>query len=239
MAKADTTIDSPAVPYHTYDVRKVIEELNTDIDDGLSSDEVKSRTERYGLNQMSGDNGVNPWKVLLRQLANYLTVILIIAMSVAFSVKDWVEGAVIALVVVLNTAIGFFQEYRAEKTMDSLRKMASPTSHVVRDGNQIHVSTTDVVPGDILLFENGDGIGADCRLFESFNLEVDEALLTGESVPVPKTLERVQNPEEPIGDRRNMVYASTTVTKGRGKGIVAATGMESEIGKIAKRLIES
>ncbi|ORX93774.1 potassium/sodium efflux P-type ATPase [Basidiobolus meristosporus CBS 931.73] len=238
MAKARTET-APTLPYHTYDVRKVVTELKTDTEDGLTSQEIKSRTEKYGANQMSGEGGVSPWKVLLRQLLNYLTVILIIAMCVAFSAKDWVEGGVIAFVIILNTTIGFFQEYRAEKTMDSLRKMASPTSHVIRDGNQIHISTTEVVPGDILLFENGDVIGADCRLFESFNLEVDEALLTGESVPVPKTLDLVQDPEEPIGDRRNMVYASTTVTKGRGKGIVTATGMDSEIGKIAKRLIES
>ncbi|KAK9727371.1 hypothetical protein K7432_001904 [Basidiobolus ranarum] len=239
MPKSDNTHNTPILPYHTYEVRKVVEELNTDTDDGLTTQEVKSRTEKYGPNQMSGDSGVSPWKVLLRQLVNYLTVILILAMCVAFSAKDWVEGGVIAFVIVLNTTIGFLQEYRAEKTMDSLRKMASPTSHVIRDGNQIHISTTEVVPGDVLLFENGDVIGADCRLFENFNLEVDEALLTGESVPVPKTLELVENPEEPIGDRRNMVYASTTVTKGRGKGVVTATGMDSEIGKIAKRLMES
>ncbi|KAK9727624.1 hypothetical protein K7432_001708 [Basidiobolus ranarum] len=234
-----TPVPEEPTPYHIYDIQDVAQRLDSNLEDGLSSQQVTDRLQKYGLNQMSGNGGVSPWKVLFRQIANALTIILVIAMAIAFSAKDWVEGAVIGVVIVTNATIGFFQEYRAEKTMDSLRKMASPTSRVMRDGNLAHISTNELVPGDILVFENGDVIGADARLSEQFNLEVDEALLTGESLPVPKTLETLKNPDEPIGDRINLVYSSTTVTKGRGRGIVIATGMQSEIGKIAKSLIES
>ncbi|ORX97929.1 potassium/sodium efflux P-type ATPase [Basidiobolus meristosporus CBS 931.73] len=235
---SNPTTEAP-LPYHTYDIQDTAQKLDTNLEDGLSSQQVQERLQQYGHNQMSGNGGVSPWKVLFRQIANSLTIILVAAMAIAFSAKDWVEGAVIGVVIITNTTIGFFQEYRAEKTMDSLRKMASPTSRVMRDGNLAHISTNELVPGDILVFENGDVIGADARLFEQFNLEVDEALLTGESLPVPKTLETLTDPDEPIGDRINLVYSSTTVTKGRGRGVVIATGMQSEIGKIAKSLIES
>lgn len=145
----------------------------------------------------------------------------------------------LAGVIIINTAIGFFQEFKAEKTMDSLRKMTSPTSRVIRNGHQVVVPTIDLVPGDVLYLESGDVVGADCRLFEVFNFEVDEALLTGESLPIPKEVAAFDDPELPLGDRINLSFASTTVTKGRAKAIVYATGMSSEVGKIAKKLMEN
>ncbi|KAK9686877.1 hypothetical protein K7432_014990 [Basidiobolus ranarum] len=181
-----TTIPEVCTPYHTYDIEYVAKVLSTDIEKGLNSQQVIERFQEYGSNQISGNGGVSPWKVLFRQIANALTIVLVAAMAIAFSAKDWVEGAVIGVVIVTNASIGFFQEYRAEKTMDSLRKMSSPTSRVIRDGNLVHIPTTNLVPGDLLLFENGDVVGGDARLIEQFNLEVDEALLTGESLPVPK-----------------------------------------------------
>ncbi|CAB4474169.1 unnamed protein product [Rhizophagus irregularis] len=157
-------------------------------------------------------------------------------MVISFVFKDYVEGAVIAFVAVTNTLIGFTQEYSAEKTMESLRRMASPTTRVIRGDSLISVSTRDIVIGDIIVFEEGDVIGADARLFEVFNLEVDEALLTGESIPVAKSVNEIEDHDKPLGDRIDMVFSSTTVTKGRGKGIAVNIGMKTEIGKIAKTL---
>ncbi|KAJ1814900.1 hypothetical protein LPJ56_002862, partial [Coemansia sp. RSA 2599] len=130
-------------------------------------------------------------------------------------------------------------EFKAEKTMDSLRKMSSPTSRVLRSGQQVVIPTIDLVPGDVLYLESGDVIGADSRLFEVFNFDTDEALLTGEALPISKQTAPFDDPEIPLGDRINLAFASTTVTKGRAKGIVYATGMSSEVGKIAKKLMES
>ncbi|KAJ1899156.1 hypothetical protein LPJ71_006038, partial [Coemansia sp. S17] len=122
-------------------------------------------------------------------------------------------------VIAFNTAVGFLQEFKAEKTMDSLRKMSSPTSRVLRNGHQVVVPTMDLVPGDVLYLESGDVIGADCRLFEVFNFDTDEALLTGEALPISKEVAAFADPELPLGDRINLAFASTTVTKGRAKAV--------------------
>ncbi|RCH85118.1 hypothetical protein CU097_007040, partial [Rhizopus azygosporus] len=158
---------------------------------------------------------------------------------VSFVFKDYVEGGVICAIMFINAGVGFMQEFKAEKTMDSLRQMASPTSQVIRDGHQKTIPTRELVPGDILILKSGDVIGADCRIIEAFNMDVDEALLTGESVPVNKATDAIQGEDVPLGDRINMGYSSTVLTKGRGKAIVTATGMQTEIGKIAKRLLDS
>ena len=127
--------------------------------------------------------------------------------------------AVILLIIVTNTVIGFKQEYSAERTMEALKHMSSPTAKVLRDTMIAFISSREVVPGDVLLFEEGDIIPADGRLFETFNFDVDEALLTGESLPINKKLDIIANPDQPMADRINLVYSSTTVTRGRGKGI--------------------
>lgn len=132
--------------------------------------------------------------------------------------KDWIEFGVIFFVIITNTTIGFSQEYRAEKTMDALRRMASPTARVMRETIVEHIAARDVVPGDIILVEEGDTIPADARIYECFNLEVSEALLTGESVPVIKNSRALKNKDEPIGDRLNMLFSSTTITRGRANG---------------------
>ncbi|KAJ1655447.1 hypothetical protein IWQ61_004814 [Dispira simplex] len=226
-------------PYHTFSVERVCDELTTNVHEGLSTTQAKARLEEHGLNQLKGQGGVSASKVIFRQVANALTVVLLIALVISFVVKDWVEGGVIAFIVVLNVTIGFFQEYRAEKTLESLRKMSSPTSQVIRDGHLVTIATIELTVGDILVIEHGDVVGADCRLFQVSNLEVDEALLTGESLPVAKIQDQLHDPDEPLGDRINLVYASTTVTKGRGRAIVTGIGMRTEIGKIAKTLADT
>lgn len=175
-------------------------------------------------------------------------------MVVSFSIQSWIESGVITVVVLMNIIVGFFQEYGAEKTMDSLRSLSSPTATVIRSGNSKTIRALDIVPGDIVEVKLGDTVPADMRLFEAMNtshysnlsfkltrsahLETDEALLTGESLPVVKNVRASFGPgdEAGVGDRINMAYSSTTVSKGRAKAIVVSTGMQTEIGKIAESL---
>src|SRR5271168_2707821 len=136
----------------------------------------------------------------------------------------------------VNISIGFFQEYKAEKTMDSLRKLSSPTGSVLRSSEMESVPSITIVPGDIVTLKTGDVVPADIRLFESMNFETDEALLTGESLPVAKSVTATYDHDIGVGDRLNMAYSSSTVTRGRARGIVVATGMSTEIGNIAETL---
>ncbi|KAI8371420.1 potassium/sodium efflux P-type ATPase [Radiomyces spectabilis] len=226
-------------PYHNMDLDTVANLLKSELEDGLTDEEVQSRRSQHGFNEMEGEGGVNPVALMIKQFFNIMVLILLIAMVVSFVFKDYIEGGVIAAIMLLNAFIGFAQEYKAEKTMDSLRQMASPTSTVVRNCHQMTISTRELVPGDLIILKSGDVVGADARIVESFNMDVDEALLTGESVPVNKISDVVEGSDIALGDRLNMVYSSTVLTKGRGKAIVTATGMQTEIGRIAKRLLDS
>ncbi|KAI7886637.1 potassium/sodium efflux P-type ATPase [Lichtheimia hyalospora FSU 10163] len=236
-AAEEERVEGP--PYHTMDLETVAKLLKTDLEDGLSDQDVEGRREESGFNEMEGEGGVNPVKLLIKQFFNIMVVILLIAMVVSFVFKDWVEGGVICAIMFINAGVGFAQEFKAEKTMDSLRQMASPTSQVVRNGQSKTIPTRELIPGDLILLKAGDVVGADCRVIESFNMDVDEALLTGESVPVNKVSDTLEGAEIPLGDRVNMSYSSTVLTKGRGKALVTATGMQTEIGKIALRLLTS
>ncbi|KAI7825373.1 Na+ P-type ATPase [Gamsiella multidivaricata] len=227
----------PETPFHTFTVEQTAQHCNTSILEGISSDEATIRLKEYGSNELRGNGGVKWYKVLWRQIANALVVILLIAAALAFATTDFAEGGVILFIIVMNAAIGFWQEFNAEQTMEALRNMSSPTSKVIRDEIRVTIPNSQAVPGDIMIFEDGDVIGADCRLFEVFNLETDEALLTGESLPVQKNLELIEKVDEALGDRLNMVFSSTTVVKGRAKGIVTETGMGTQIGKIATTLM--
>jgi magnesium-transporting ATPase (P-type) len=158
-------------------------------------------------------------------------------MALAYGVSDYIEGGVITAVIVANVLIGFYQEFRAEQKMDALRSLSSPSATVLRNGQTDTIPSADVVPGDVVLVKTGDTVPADLRLVEAMNLECDEKILTGEAIPVCKDA-GFQTEDESIGvgDRLNMVYSSSTVTKGRGKGIVVYTGMYTEIGKIASSM---
>lgn len=223
-------------PAHALEWRKVAEELGADTDDGLTASEASKRVEEYGTNELGDAEGVNPGKILVRQVANAMTLVLILAMAVSFGIQSYIEGGVIAGVIGINITVGFLQEYQAQKTMDSLKSLSSPTATAVRDGQTISVSTKDIVPGDMVEMKTGDTIPADVRLIEAVNFETDEALLTGESLPVRKVTEDVFDPDTGPGDRLNVAYSSSTVTKGRATGICFATGMHTEIGSIAAAL---
>merc|ERR1712093_600886 len=223
-------------PAHALDGNAVVEGLGGNARDGLTKEEAQSRLNEYGRNELDEGPGVQPFKILLRQIANAMMLVLIMAMVVSFAIKSWIEGGVITGVIALNIVVGFFQEYNAEKTMDSLRSLASPTANVVRGGQTINIPTAELVPGDLVELKLGDTVPADVRLLESLNFETDEALLTGESLPVAKDEEGIFDPDTGPGDRLNIAYSSSTVTKGRARGIAFATGMYTEIGSIAASL---
>ncbi|KAG0203385.1 Na+ ATPase [Mortierella sp. GBA30] len=227
----------PEVPFHTLSIALTETHLNTNTVEGLTSEDAAMRLKLHGTNELKGSGGIKWYKVLWRQIANPLVIVLMIANVLAFATKQFAEGGVILFIIIMNATIGFYQDFSAEQTMEALRNMSSPTSQVIRDESRIVIPNSQVVPGDIMIFEDGDVIGADCRLFEVFNLETDEALLTGESLPVQKSLDLIQKAEQALGDRLNMVFSSTTVVKGRAKGIVTSTGMKTQIGKIATTLM--
>lgn len=212
------------------------DELGANTEDGLTSSDASQRLGEYGRNELGEAGGVNPGKILMRQIANAMTLVLILAMAVSFGIQSWIEGGVIAAVIFINIAVGFVQEFQAAKTMDSLRSLSSPTANAVRNKQNISVPTVEIVPGDIVEMKTGDTIPADVRLIEAINFETDEALLTGESLPVRKEADRVFDADTGPGDRLNVAYSSSTVTKGRATGIVFATGMYTEIGSIAAAL---
>ncbi|KAF2087428.1 Na(+)/Li(+)-exporting P-type ATPase [Saccharata proteae CBS 121410] len=231
--QANTPLSRPA---HALPSEAVTSEIGANAEDGLTSGEASKRLEEYGRNELGDSEGVQPAKILLHQVANAMTLVLILAMGVSFGIQSWIEGGVVAAVITLNIVVGFWQEFQAEKTMDSLRSLSSPTANAVRDGQTISVPTAEIVPGDMVEMKTGDTIPADVRLIEAVNFETDEALLTGESLPVRKESESVFEDDTGPGDRLNVAYSSSTVTKGRARGIVFATGMYTEIGTIAAAL---
>ncbi|KAI5925363.1 hypothetical protein F4810DRAFT_75957 [Camillea tinctor] len=214
-------------------VQDVTKSLETDVDKGLSSAQVAQLQEKYPPNELDVGGAIPWYKIFLKQLFNAMILVLLFAMGLSFGVADYVEGGVLAAVIILNVSIGFFQEYGAEKKMDALRALSSPSAMVLRDGRTQVIPNPEVVPGDIIVLKMGDTVPADVRLFEAMNLATDEQSLTGESIPVEKVVDQLHSEELTIGDRFNIAYGTTTVRKGRGRGIVIATGMQTEVGKIA------
>lgn len=225
-------------PPHVQDDREILKQWGTNTDSGLSATEAKTRREKYGDNILRPPPKPSPWKLLGRQVLNAMTLVLIAAMAVSFGTQDWIAAGVIAVLVFLNVSVGFSQEWKAEKTVAALSSVGAPTAVVLRDGKEISVSVEEVVPGDIILLSPGSIVPADGRLLTGFvsNLEIDEALLTGESLPVAKDPAALNTPDCPLGDRINMVYAGSQVSKGRARAIVVTTGMNTELGKIAEAI---
>jgi P-type Ca2+ transporter type 2C len=224
--------------WHALESGEVARILEVDPRQGLSEEEVARRQERYGLNEII-DRGVkSPWLILWEQLTDVMVIILIISAAISFALGDKLDGIAILTIVVLNALLGFIQEYRAEQAMAALRKMAAPVVRVRRGEHVREVDAIDLVPGDVILLEAGSAIPADARLTESVSLRVQEAALTGESHAVDKVSEALEggNKTTPLGDRVNMVYLGTSVAYGRASGIVTATGMHTELGRIAEMI---
>ncbi|MCK4274280.1 MAG: HAD-IC family P-type ATPase, partial [Dehalococcoidales bacterium] len=204
---------------------------------GLEVAEAGSRLLRYGPNQLEGRKKTPPVLVFLRQFLSPLIYVLLVAVAISFIVGHFMDGWVILGVLMLNAIIGFMQETRAEKAMEALIRMAAPQATVRRDGSVRNIPAREIVPGDILLFESGDKVPADARLIEASNLKVNEATLTGESVPVDKHTRPLPG-ELSVSERKNMVFMGTVVTYGRATAVVVRTGMATEMGKIATGIQE-
>ncbi|TID15723.1 potassium/sodium efflux P-type ATPase [Venturia nashicola] len=204
---------------------------------GLDTDEAIRRLHQDGPNTVTSSGGASLWTIFLRQISNSLTVVLVIVMGLSYGIKDYIEGGVITAVILLNIVVGFLQDYRAEKTIQSLLSLTAPTANVLRDGRIQAIRATELVIGDVVSLNVGDIVPADCRLLDGMNVAADEALITGESVPVSKDPTQAFDDLSLVpGDQLNMVFSSTTMTQGRCTAIVVATGMDTELGKIAHLL---
>jgi Ca2+-transporting ATPase len=223
--------------WHQKEIEDIIGELNSS-PQGLSEDEVGKRLEEYGSNELKEKKKKTPFMMFLDQFKDFMILVLIAAALIAGIIGELSDTIAIVIIVVINAIIGFVQEYRAEKAMEALKMMAAPGATVIRGGMPANIPASQLVPGDAVILEAGKIVPADMRLIELAQLKVEEATLTGESIPVEKHIKVLHDEMIPLGDRKNMVYKGTTVSYGRGVGIVIATGMETELGKIAMMLQE-
>src|SRR5687767_3555063 len=240
---ADTTPDlSIAYRWHIDDLAAT---LNTDLRRGLTEDDARTRRERFGPNELASERPVPAWRRFLAQFQDVLVILLLVA--TAISAVLWAvereaplpyEAIAIFVVVLLNATMGYIQESRAEAAVAALRAMSAHAATVVRNGERASVPATDLVPGDIIIVEEGDTVAADARLIESAALQTAEAALTGESLPVTKDPEPIDD-DVPLGDRQNMLFSGTAATYGHGRAVVTATGMRTEMGRIAGLLEET
>jgi Ca2+-transporting ATPase len=219
--------------WYQLETEEVLARLESDPEQGLKQAQVQHRLEQYGPNELVERGTKSPWRILWEQMTALLVIILIIAAIISIVLGEYIDAAAILFIVVLNAALGFTQEYRAEQAMAALKKLAVPTVRVRRDGHLREVSARELVPGDIVHLEAGAYVPADGRVLESVNLRTEEAALTGESEPVDKTTHRLAGEDLPLGDRRNIVYMGTVVSYGRGVAIITETGMNTELGHIA------
>ncbi|WRT63192.1 potassium/sodium efflux P-type ATPase, fungal-type [Kwoniella shivajii] len=247
LPRADTgnTAVSQSLPFkpHTASSSKVLEALSGNASKGLSEQDVQNRLAQHGPNRLKPPKKPSVYKIVLRQIGNAMTVILIAAMATSFGTMDYISGGVIGALVILNVSVGSYTEWQAEKTVASLESVGAPQATVIRssDGRESStkvIAVEDVVPGDLVLLKNGDIVPADGRILDGHcsNLECDEAFLTGESMPVAKQSDPIDEEECPVGDRLSMVFSGAQVTKGRARVVITSTGMNTEIGKIAQAL---
>jgi len=222
--------------WYQLEKEEVLKRLDSDVDSGLSPAEVQRRMQQYGANELIDRGQKSVWQILWEQLTGIMVVILIISAVISLVLGEYKDAIAILVIVVLNAVLGFTQEYRAEQAMAALKKLAVPVVRVRRDGHVQEVTARDLVPGDIVLLEAGNLVSADCRLLESINLRVQEAVLTGESEPLDKIPEALKQAEVPLAEQRNMVFMGTVVTYGRGMAVVVETGMRTQLGHIAEMI---
>jgi Ca2+-transporting ATPase len=222
----------------TKSAEEVLGELDVSAEQGLSSSEVEKRREEHGWNRLSSAERRSVWQILLEQFKSLIVLLLVVAAVLSFAFGDWIEGLAVVIVIFINAAIGFVTELRAVRSMEALQDMGSVEAKVRREGQVHEVGAKKLVPGDIVLFRGGDIVTADLRLLEASKLQANESALTGESVPVGKRMD-VLDAETPLAERANMLFKGTAVTRGNGEGVVVATGMETELGKISSLVEEA
>src|SRR5512147_70651 len=203
---------------------------------GLTNEEAEKRLQYYGPNQLKEAPRPSFLQMLWEQLNNFVVILLIVASVISALLGDYVEAAAIMAIVVLNALLGIVQERRAEEALAALKKLAAPDAQVVRDGRRVSVPAYELVPGDLVFLESGNFVPADIRLLEAINLRIEEASLTGESLPVQKNAATVLDKNVPLGDRKNTAFMGTVVSYGRGRGVVTSTGMHTQLGLIATML---
>lgn len=219
--------------WYTRTPDEAIQFWQTSFADGLSTAEVKIRLEKFGFNELAEKEKIPWWKRFLAQFQDFMVLVLLGATLISALLGEYADAVTILIIVLMNAVLGFIQEYRAEQSLSALKKLASPTARVIRNSMVQQIPARELVPGDILVLEAGDKLAADGRLINVHNLEVEEAALTGESMPVRKVADRNFSEDAPLGDRKNMVYAGTSIARGRGKAVVCAAGMATEVGHIA------
>ena len=230
--------------YHQQSPGQVLEQLNSSAE-GLTGQEAKQRLDRYGPNKLAEGKKVTLLQRFLQQLSDPMIIILLAAalvsgITAAYSGESFADVVIILIVVIINAVLGVYQESKAEKAIEALQEMTAATSKVVRDGKMVLLKSEELVPGDVVILEAGDAVPADCRILESASMKAEEAALTGESVPVEKDAAAItEEGDIPLGDRHCMVYMGSTVVYGRGRAVVCATGMDTEMGKIADALAQA
>jgi P-type Ca2+ transporter type 2C len=223
--------------YYALPLKEILKSFKV-TDKGLSKDEAEHRLHKYGFNEVRSEHKISPIKIFLEQFSSPLIWILIFALVVSIFLSELADAIIIGIIIILNAILGFIQEYKAERAIEALQQLASPKAKVIRDGREIKIDSKNVVPGDIIVLDTGDKIPADARLIENHDLRTEEGPLTGESQPVSKEL-KILAEKTVLADRINMVYSSTIISNGRGKAVVAHTGMNTEVGKIASLIKEA
>ncbi len=222
--------------WHALSAEETVQKLESDARAGLTTEQAQKRIEQYGYNELKEKEPPTFLERLWDQIKDFVVMILIVAAIISFFLGDYIESAAIIAIVILNTAVGIIQESKAEEALAALKKMAAPEAHIIRDGSRITIPARELMPGDLVLLEAGSIVPADLRLVQSVNLKAEEASLTGESVPVNKNADHELDPKAGLGDQHNMAFMSTTITYGRGRGVVVATGMQTAIGQIAEMI---
>ena len=222
-------------PWHSLLIKEIYQVLKTD-KKGLTQKQAKKRLAQYGPNKLKEKAKTPPLKVFLSQFKDFLILILLVATIISFLLGETIDAVIILIIVVLSAVLGFIQEFRSQKAVEALKKLAAPSASVLRDGQVQKIPSEDIVPGDVLILQVGDKVSADARVIEEIGLELNEAVLTGESLPIKKQAAVFKDKGIPLGDRKNMLYSGTIVTRGHGKAMVVATGMKTEFGKIAVML---
>ncbi|WP_427158174.1 cation-translocating P-type ATPase [Aliinostoc sp. HNIBRCY26] len=223
------------LPYQpwTLSVDEILRQFHVSSDEGLTESEVEQRRKQYGENRLQEAKGKSAWRIFIEQFQSLIIGILAVAAVLSFAFSQWIEGIAVIIAIVINTAIGFFTEYKAIRSMEALQKLSSTTAKVRRNGRLQEIPAVELVPGDIVIVESGDAIAADLRIIEAANLQVNESSLTGESLPVGKDVQPL-DADIPLAEHHNMLYKGTALTRGSGSGVVVATGMKTELGHISE-----
>jgi len=219
--------------WHRMEEGELLAELDADPVSGLTPEEAVSRLERYGRNELSEGKRIPPIILFLNQFKDFMVLVLAGATLISGLLGEWLDAVTIVAIIVLNGILGFIQEFRAERSLRALKALSAPTARVIRGGERTVVAASELVPGDIVLLESGDRIPADIRLLKAESLYAEESALTGESEPVGKHANPIPEEELPLGDRKNIGYLGTMITRGTGRGVVVRTGMDTEMGRIA------